>query len=219
VSLASVIRYTWGQCTYGANLLASWLPQNLGDAWEWFANYQGPKSSRPVPGAVVVYGRGGLYNRDYGHVAFVEKVNSDGTFIVKEMNNAVNGGGFGRFDERTSTMQGVEGFLLPPAGVSAMPDSNSGSGGLNPGDLLLGAAGAAPGALFGAAGSVAGGAFQDALGWFLGVIGDVAGLVFKAAAGGAGALTGSLINYSVAESRKHIVALAVAAVVLVVAFT
>ena len=36
-----------------------------------------------------------------GHVAYVEHVNPDGSFVVSEMNYYGNGGGWGRIDRRT----------------------------------------------------------------------------------------------------------------------
>jgi peptidoglycan DL-endopeptidase CwlO len=39
----------------------------------------------------------------FGHVAYVEQVNADGSFVVSEMNYYANGGGWGRVDRRTIT--------------------------------------------------------------------------------------------------------------------
>jgi N-acetylmuramoyl-L-alanine amidase len=56
-----------------------------GDAWSWFASAQGAgwaTGKEPRVGAIMVTWES-LY---YGHVAYVEKVNADGTFEVSEMN-------------------------------------------------------------------------------------------------------------------------------------
>jgi surface antigen len=48
-----------------------------------------------------------------GHVAYVESVNANGSFVVSEMNWwGVPGGGWNRVDYRTVTsMRGVLGFI------------------------------------------------------------------------------------------------------------
>ncbi len=90
--------FPYGQCTYYAASQrdVSWG----GNAWNWFeaANGIRPEGHTPVAGAIVVFHTGW-----FGHVAYVEKVNPDGSFVVSEMNFWGNGGGWGRVDHRTIT--------------------------------------------------------------------------------------------------------------------
>lgn len=109
--------YASGECTWGVKNLASWVPNSLGDAAQWWGNYRGPKSATPVADSVVVFAPGydrqtGLrYDSPTGHVAYVTGVNSDGTFNVTEMNFVRHG----VYSTRQHvTMEFVEGFLLPP---------------------------------------------------------------------------------------------------------
>jgi hypothetical protein len=84
----------------------------LGNAKDWIVNAkkQGYKVLRnPVPDSVVVYGPGNGYS-NLGHVAVVDSVNKDGTFNVTEMNYK----GYDLIDNRTSSMRGVIGFIIPP---------------------------------------------------------------------------------------------------------
>lgn len=67
-----------------------------GDAWSWFASAQAmgwATGQQPRPGSIMV----SWENFWYGHVAYVEKVNPDGTFQVSEMNYTQ----FGVVDYRT----------------------------------------------------------------------------------------------------------------------
>ena len=96
--------FTYGQCTYWADyryhqLTGFWVPWG-GNAWEW-ANgaraYGWIVSSTPhVPSIIVlqpgVQGAGG-----YGHVAVVERINSDGTVYTSNWNWYANGGGWARW--------------------------------------------------------------------------------------------------------------------------
>jgi LysM repeat protein len=88
--------FPYGQCTYyvASRRDVTWG----GNAWAWFENANGlrPEGHVPVGGAIVVFHAGW-----FGHVAYVESVNSDGSFIVAEMNFWANGGGWGRVDRRT----------------------------------------------------------------------------------------------------------------------
>ncbi len=65
--------------------------------------------SSPAPDTVVVYGAGNGYS-SLGHVAVVDSVNADGSFMVSEMNYT----GYDVVDSRRSTMKGVIGFVVPP---------------------------------------------------------------------------------------------------------
>jgi len=76
-------KFVYGQCTW---YVASrrYVPWS-GDAWMWWANARAmgfPEGQVPEPGAIMVTWES-FY---YGHVAYVEQVNLDGSFIVSEMN-------------------------------------------------------------------------------------------------------------------------------------
>ena len=90
--------FPYGQCTYYAasRRNVTWA----GNAGWWFqaANGIRPEGHVPVAGAIVVFHTGW-----FGHVAIVESVNSDGSFVVSEMNYYGSGGGWGRVDHRTIT--------------------------------------------------------------------------------------------------------------------
>jgi len=71
-----------------------------GDAWQWWANAQllgYTEGGTARPGAVAVFKSSG--RSPAGHVAYVEAVNPDGSFVVSEM----NWGAFGVVDVRTIT--------------------------------------------------------------------------------------------------------------------
>lgn len=107
--------YSAGQCTWYAARAAGYIPANLGDAQNWAANASAMGMTvdhQPAPGTVVVYGAGGSYSSG-GHVAVVQSVNPDGSFTVSEMN--VDGQYVA--DQRTSSMDGVIGFIHPPQGT------------------------------------------------------------------------------------------------------
>jgi surface antigen len=98
-------RFPWGQCTYYVSLRRS-VPWD-GDAWTWYGNarrYGRPEGRVPVQGAIVV-----TWGSWYGHVAYVERVNPDGSFVISEMNVK----GLGVRDERTVTLSSlpVIGFI------------------------------------------------------------------------------------------------------------
>lgn len=88
--------FPWGQCTWyvASRRDVTWG----GNAWTWFAAASGvrPEGHVPVEGSIAVFDIGWA-----GHVAYVEHVNPDGSFVVSEMNYYANGGGWGRVDRRT----------------------------------------------------------------------------------------------------------------------
>ena len=100
--------FPWGQCTwYVASLRdVTWN----GDAWQWAstAAAQGmPEGMRPRAGALVVFARGGLYSQ-FGHVAYVDTVNSPTSFTVDEGNYI----SLGVVDRRfIPSLAGVEAFI------------------------------------------------------------------------------------------------------------
>ena len=75
-------RFPYGYCTY---YVATRRPIPwLGDAWAWYGNAQAmgyPTGSKPLVGAVMV-----TWESPIGHVAYVEAVNADGSWLVSEMN-------------------------------------------------------------------------------------------------------------------------------------
>jgi surface antigen len=78
-----------------------------GDAWSWFRSAAAagrPEGALPVEGAIMVQWAGWA-----GHVAYVEHVNPDGSWVVSEMNVR----GVGVVDQRTVTPHGVDliGFI------------------------------------------------------------------------------------------------------------
>jgi LysM repeat protein len=87
--------FPYGQCTWyvAAHRDVSWG----GDAVDWFhaASRARPEGHVAVQGAIVVFDIGWA-----GHVALVDHVNVDGSFVVSEMNYWADGGGWGRVDHR-----------------------------------------------------------------------------------------------------------------------
>lgn len=80
--------YIWGYCTFWAALRREQggkaIPNNWGDAHDWDAGARAAKyvvDHIPAVGAIMQTDAGKL-----GHVAFVEKVNPDGSWEVSEMN-------------------------------------------------------------------------------------------------------------------------------------
>jgi hypothetical protein len=100
--------FPFGQCTYyvASRRDVTWA----GNAWQWFTAANGirPEGHVPVAGAIVVFHTGW-----FGHVAYIESVNPDGSFVVSEMNFWGNGGGWGRVDHRAipSNDGAVTGFI------------------------------------------------------------------------------------------------------------
>jgi surface antigen len=85
-------RFPWGWCTWyvATRRNVTWL----GDAYQWYGNAaaQGfPVGQTPQVGAVMV-----TWESGWGHVAYVEAVYSDGSWLVSEMNFS----GFGVTDQR-----------------------------------------------------------------------------------------------------------------------
>ena len=98
-SIAPGNRFPYGYCT--------WYVYNrrpvpwLGNAWEWFSQALAAGWSTgqtPRPGAIMV-----TWESGWGHVAYVESVNSDGSWTVSEMNFR----GWALLDMRTIKPGGV----------------------------------------------------------------------------------------------------------------
>lgn len=116
MSVASLASYTWGQCTWGAAQIASWIPSGWGNADQWLSNAVKagyPTSTTAILGSVAVWmpGMGGAGSD--GHVAVVTGIQGNGLPIVTEMNW---NGGVGVQDTRNLTAQQaaqVAGYILP----------------------------------------------------------------------------------------------------------
>lgn len=89
--------YPFGQCTWYVNTRrpAPWG----GNAWQWYGRAKAwgrPVGPTPRVGAIMV-----TWESPYwGHVAYVEQVYPDGSWLVSEMNYNNNGGGWGRVSYR-----------------------------------------------------------------------------------------------------------------------
>ena len=104
--------FSYGYCTWWVAHKRS-IPWR-GNAYQWWWNARSfgfAEGATPRAGAVMVLGISGSSTQ--GHVAYVESVNPDGSFVVSEMNWwGVPGGGWNRVDYRTVTsLQGVLGFI------------------------------------------------------------------------------------------------------------
>jgi surface antigen len=88
VPATAVNRFVPGQCTWyvATRRLVTWL----GDAWQWWGNARGIRPLGQVPriGAIAVYG---FSYGAFGHVAYVEAVLGDGSYVVSEMNYVATG--------------------------------------------------------------------------------------------------------------------------------
>ena len=87
--------FPYGQCTYyvATRRAIRWSGNAVN--WWWAARGKRPEGQVPIQGAIVVLNIGWV-----GHVAYVEHVNLDGSFLVSEMNYHADGGGWGRVDYR-----------------------------------------------------------------------------------------------------------------------
>lgn len=97
--------FPWGQCTWYVSTRRD-VPWG-GDAWMWYRNARGfsrPEGRVPVEGSILV-----MWGSWVGHVAYVEKVYSDGSFLISEMNVR----GLGVYDQRTVTTSSIDliGFI------------------------------------------------------------------------------------------------------------
>jgi LysM repeat protein len=93
-------KFTYGQCTWyvASRRNVPWT----GDAWMWWTNARAmgyAEGQVPEPGAIMVTWESLIY----GHVAYVEQVNADGSFVVSEMNFKA----WDVIDERTLTVREV----------------------------------------------------------------------------------------------------------------
>lgn len=78
-------RFPWGQCTYYVASRRKITFRGNANQWPKNARAAGYRTGQtPVVGAIAVTNE----HRVYGHVGYVEKVNSDGSFTFSEMNYA-----------------------------------------------------------------------------------------------------------------------------------
>ena len=106
--------YAFGFCTWWVSH-KRYIPWH-GLAYQWWSMaraYGFAEGSTPRVGAVMVMAAGVAgASASSGHVAYVEAVNPDGSFLISEMNWYGAGGGFGKVDYRTiRSMQGILGFI------------------------------------------------------------------------------------------------------------
>jgi surface antigen len=104
--------FSYGYCTW-------WVAHKRpipwrGNAYQWWWNarpFGFAEGATPRVGAVMVMGISG--SSPQGHVAYVESVDPDGSFVVSEMNWwGVAGGGWNRVDYRRITSTGgLLGFI------------------------------------------------------------------------------------------------------------
>lgn len=94
--------YYYGYCTWYAKQRRPDLPNRLGNGGQWLMNAaaQGyATGTTPRAGAIA---------ETYGHVAYVESVNSDGTIVISEMNGPA---GFGVVGTRTVPASQYFGYI------------------------------------------------------------------------------------------------------------
>lgn len=110
--------YPLGQCTWGAKMLAPWVPNWLGNAKDWYAKAAQMGFSvgqEPRVGAVVVWAGG--EGDAYGHVAVVTEVVDEDELEVMESNvNEIKEirNFRGRFNPHQTLSGQVLGYIYPP---------------------------------------------------------------------------------------------------------
>lgn len=104
--------YSPGWCTWWVAKTLPWIPAGLGnaDTWPERAAAKGLRlTMTPYKGSAVCYAPGHGYS-ELGHVAVVTAVHPRGQFTVSEMAYTA----WNVVDTRTSNLQDVAGFILPP---------------------------------------------------------------------------------------------------------
>jgi surface antigen len=97
--------YPVGQCTYYVKSVAPWVGNYWGNGGDWAGSAAAAGfrvDSTPEAGAVAVFAPSAQYTA-YGHVAYVESVNGDGTITVSEGNY-----GGKAYNVRTLSAAGVQ---------------------------------------------------------------------------------------------------------------
>lgn len=106
--------YPWGQCTWYARARGGAKVNGLGNAIQWLGRARArglATGSTPRVGAIAVFAPGVQGASSLGHLGYVEKVYSNGRFLVSEMNYYGYGGGFGRVSYRTASTGGGVSFI------------------------------------------------------------------------------------------------------------
>lgn len=117
-TLYNALSYTWGNCTQFVAGTFSWVGAHWGNGCQWAdsAKAQGLSISKaPVAGSIAVYDCGLPGSHGDGHVAAVDSVKTDGSFVLRE----ANWQGLNVVDTRTDALnsptgQHIVGFILPP---------------------------------------------------------------------------------------------------------
>ena len=103
--------YPWGQCTWGAKVLAPWAGDYWGNGGQWAASAAAAgfkTGNAPVAGALISWNDGG-----YGHIAFVTDVREDGMIQVLEANY-----GGSAYAANPAGIQNYRGWFNPASGGS-----------------------------------------------------------------------------------------------------
>ncbi len=98
---ASPWTWTWAKMTNGDGNANAW--GGHWDAHGW------ARSNNPKPGDVALFTAG-----TYGHVAYVQAVNDDGTVTLEEYNYIVNGTPDNKYHTRNIPIGSVNSYLTPP---------------------------------------------------------------------------------------------------------
>jgi surface antigen len=132
MSVASMLSYAVGQCTYGVASITSWVPGGWGNASTWFGNAQSqgyPTSQTPVVGSIIAWGpNAGPADSAAGHVAKVVGIQSNGAPVIQEMNG---GHGVGVWDTRPITAaeaNAAQGYILPKGGLAGAATGSAWAG-------------------------------------------------------------------------------------------
>lgn len=119
--------YVLYQCTWWVAKTLAWVPGGLGNAYEWYQKAQAKGYSTgdtPMVGAVAVWDSNLPGSGGFGHVAAVQSINPDGSFVVSEANYTKPAKTYGAQDTDTRTVPsggGADfmGFIYPPGGADA----------------------------------------------------------------------------------------------------
>ncbi|MGR3742450.1 CHAP domain-containing protein [Companilactobacillus sp. DQM5] len=98
--------YPAGQCTWYVKNRASWVGNYWGNAANWANSARAAGflvNGTPEVGSVAVFAPGVAYASAYGHVAYVESVNGNGTVTISEANFAGQS-----YHVRTVSIAGVQ---------------------------------------------------------------------------------------------------------------
>lgn len=117
-TLFNALSYTFGNCTQFVAGTFAWVGAHWGNGCQWAdsAKAQGlTVTKQPTAGAIAVYDCGLAGSNGNGHVAVVQKLNSDGSFLLNEVNwNAFNTVDTRQESLGSATGQHIIGFILPP---------------------------------------------------------------------------------------------------------